>query len=148
MKKLIWVIAIVCTACIVHAQDPASWTFTAKKIDAKTFEINLSATLDDDWHLYSQTTPDGGPVPTSVSFAKNPLLVLEGKVKEVGTMEKHFEKLFGVQVFQYSEKVDFVQTVKLKANAKTNISGTVEFMLCNDEMCLPPKKVPFNISLK
>ena len=148
MKKLIWLIAIICTVSFVSAQNPVTWNFSAKKVDGKIFEIHLSASIDEDWHIYSQSTPAGGPVPTSVSFAKNPLLVFDGNVKEVGNMEKHFEKLFGVQVFQFSNKVDFVQTVKLKANAKTNVSGTVEFMVCNDEMCLPPKKVPFSIALK
>ena len=46
------------------------------------------------------------------------------------------------------DKVDFVQVVKLKANAKTNVSGNVEFQTCNDEKCLPPKTVNFSIALK
>lgn len=148
MKKLVCLLAIICAVSYTRAQDPVTWKFAAKKIDAKTFEIHLSANLDAEWHLYSQSTPAGGPAPTSVTFAKNPLLVFEGSVKEVGNMEKHFEKLFGVQVFQFSDKVDFVQTVKLKSNVKTNLSGTVEFMVCNNEMCLPPEEVPFNLLLK
>ena len=148
MKKLVCLVAIICAVSYTQAQEPVTWKFAVKKIDAKTFEIHLSANLDEGWHLYSQFTPKGGPVPTSVSFAKNPLLVFEGIVKEAGDMEKHFEKLFGVQVFQFSNRVNFVQTVKLKSNVKTNLSGTVEFMVCNDEMCLPPKEVPFSLSLK
>ncbi|HVT85047.1 MAG TPA: protein-disulfide reductase DsbD domain-containing protein [Chitinophagaceae bacterium] len=148
MKKFVYLVAIICSVSYIRAQEPVTWKFAVKKIDPKTFEIHLSANLEAEWHLYSQSTPAGGPVPTSVTFAKNPLLVFEGGVKEVGNMEKHFEKLFGVQVFQFSDKVDFVQTVKLKSNVKTSLSGTVEFMVCNDEMCLPPKKVPFNLALK
>ena len=63
-------------------------------------------------------------------------------------LEQRHELLFGVHVKQFSSKVDFVQIVKMKSNAKTNLSGSVEFMVCNDEMCMSPKAVPFNISLK
>lgn len=148
MKKLLCLIAVTGSVLFSQAQNPVTWNFTAKKIDSKTFEIHLTANIESGWHTYSQSTPEGGPVPTSISFAKNPLLTFDGKAKEVGAMEKHFEKLFGVQVFQFSDKVDFVQTVTLKANVKTNLTGGVEFMVCNDEMCLPPKTISFNLSLK
>jgi thiol:disulfide interchange protein DsbD len=48
-------------------------------------------------------------------------------VKEVGSMEKFMDKNLGISAHQYSNKVDFVQVVKIKSNAKTNVSGSVEF---------------------
>ena len=57
-------------------------------------------------------------------------------------------RLIGVEVYQFSNKVDFVQVVKLKNAVKTTVSGSVEFMTCNDEECMPPKKQPFSIALK
>jgi thiol:disulfide interchange protein DsbD len=69
-------------------------------------------------------------------------------VKETGKLETHFEKLFDVEVKQYSDKVDFVQTVTVKGNVKTNVAGKVEYMLCNDKECLPPKEVNFSIALQ
>ena len=116
-------------------QNPVSWSATSKKIADKTYEIHLTANIDNGWHTYSQTTPDGGPVPTSITFTKNPLLTLDGKTKEVGKLEKHYEPLFGVDVKQFSEKVDFVQTIKLKAPVKTSVNVAVEFMVCNDKQC-------------
>lgn len=149
MKKLFLSMVVLLAVMAASAQEqPVSWSFDAKKIADKTYEIRLTAKIDDEWHIYSQTTPDGGPVPTSISYAKNPLLTIEGGTKEVGKMEKHFEKLFGVEVLQFSNKVDFVQTVKLKASVKTNITGKVTFMVCNDEMCMPPTSVPFSLALK
>ncbi len=134
--------------CFAQDENPVKWSFEAKKIADKTYEIRLTAKIENEWHIYSQSTPDGGPVATSVTYSKNPLLSIEGGIKEIGKLEKHFEKLFGVEVLQFSNKVDFVQVVKLKANVKTNLSGKVEFMVCNDEMCMPPKAIPFSISLQ
>lgn len=131
-----------------QVKNPTSWTFSAKMIAPGKYEIHMTAVADKGWHIYSQNTPDGGPVPTSFSFTKNPLVTLDGKVKEVGKLEKKHEELFGVDVHQYSGTVDFVQVVKVKPGIKTNVSGSVEFMLCNDKECLPPTTKSFTISLK
>jgi thiol:disulfide interchange protein DsbD len=87
-------------------------------------------------------------LPTNVTINNNPLLKIDGKVKEVGSMEKFQDKNLGISAHQYSNKVDFVQVVKIKSNAKTNVSGSVEFQTCNDKKCLPPKTVNFDIALK
>ncbi|HUZ60732.1 MAG TPA: protein-disulfide reductase DsbD domain-containing protein [Hanamia sp.] len=129
-------------------QNPVSWIATSKKINDKTYEIHLTANIDNGWHTYSQTTPDGGPVATSITFTKNPLLILDGKTKEIGKLEKHYEPLFGVDVKQFSNKVDFVQLVKLKAPVKTSVNVAVEFMVCNDKQCLPPSTRKFTVALK
>jgi hypothetical protein len=66
----------------------------------------------------------------------------------VGKLEQHAEPLFGVDVKQFSNKVDFVQVVKVKGNIKTVVAGTIDFMVCNDKQCLPPSSQKFSISLK
>lgn len=129
-------------------KNPVHWTFTSKKINETTFEVVISAKLDQGWHIYSQTTPDGGPTPTAISFSKNPLVTLDGTAKESGKLEQKHEKLFGVDVKQFSGKVDFIQTVRLKGKAKTAVNGTVEFMTCNDRECLPPKTQKFSVVLQ
>ena len=131
-----------------QVQDPVNWSFLAKKTADKTYEIHLTATIESGWHIYSQSTPDGGPIPTAITFAKNPLAIMDGGIKEVGKLEQHNEPLFGVDVKQYSNKVDFVQVVILKSNVKTAINGSVEFMVCNDRQCLPPKSEKFSIPIK
>jgi hypothetical protein len=130
-----------------QTQDPVEWSFTAKKINPATYEIHLTANIDEGWHIYSQSTPDGGPVATKVSFNKNPLAKPAGKTKEQGKLEQHFEELFGVQVKQFSNKVDFIQTITVKPGIKTLVAGTVEYMACNDKECLPPKTVKFSINI-
>lgn len=129
--------------------NPVQWSFSAKKVGDKTYELQMTANIQEKWHLYSQTQPeDAIAIPTEFVFNKNPLLSFEGNVKEVGKMEVYRDKTLDVTANQYSNSVKFVQTVKLKANAKTNVTGNVEYQTCNDEKCLPPKKVNFNISIK
>jgi thiol:disulfide interchange protein DsbD len=149
MKRIITISFLLLFSNILFAQiqNPVVWTATSKKIADKTYEVHITATIDRGWHIYSQTTPDGGPIPTSITFTKNPLVIVEGKAKEVGKLEKHNEPLFGVDVKQFSNTVDFVQLVKLKAPVKTSMNVAVEFMVCNDKQCLPPSTRKFSVAL-
>ena len=131
----------------LNAQTPYTWAFSAKKISNGVYEIHCVADVSAPWHTYSQLTPAGGPVPTKFSFAKNPMYRLEGPVKENGKMITKHEAVFGVDVKYFEGKVDFVQKVNLKGNAKTNFTGSVEFMVCNDEQCLPPANQKFTVVL-
>lgn len=150
MKKIylfaLMIAAFGCTAA--QSVNPVSWSFASKKIDANTYEVQLIANIQPGWHVYSQDQPsDAIAVPASFSFNRHPLLQFDGKVKEVGKLEKFKDKVLGVTAYQYSEKVVFVQKVKVKGNAKTAVSGKLEFQTCNDEKCLPPKTVSFSVNL-
>ncbi|HJW17821.1 MAG TPA: protein-disulfide reductase DsbD domain-containing protein [Flavisolibacter sp.] len=151
MKRLVLILSAFFTVAIASAQNanPVSWTFTSKKLGEKEYEIQMLATIQQGWHLYSQSQPgDAIAQPTSFQFNKNPLLDMSGKVKEVGKLEKFKDKVLDVSANQYSNKVLFVQKVKMKGKAKTNVTGKLEFQTCNDEKCLPPKSVNFSIALK
>ncbi len=150
MKRLLSSFATLVITLNVSAQlsDPVKWTFASAKKEDKIYNVVITATLPKPWHIYSQTTPQGGPIPTSFSFKTNPLVVLDGKVKEDGKLEIIHDENFGVDVKYYSDKVVFTQTIKLKSPVKTNFMGTLEYMVCNDSKCLPPKKLPFNIQLQ
>ena len=125
-----------------------NWTFESKKLADKKYEVKLIAKVQNPWHIYSTTQPEGGPLPTKITFTKNPLATPEGNVKEVGKMEKHYEEVFEIDTKFFNDKVEFVQIVNVMGNAKTNLTGKVEFMACTNEQCLPPQEVPFTIALK
>lgn len=149
MKKVFLAIAsfFIIGLAFSQAKNPAAFNFQAIKKTAETYEITITATIEKPWHIYSQNTPKGGPVPTKITFKPNPLVKNVGAAVEKGKLEKVFDKTFGVNVMYYSNTVQFVQTVKIKAGTKTNIAGTIEYMVCDDEMCLPPKKVPFEVKI-
>ena len=148
MKKTFVVLISFLTAFVsLRAQSPCAWTFSAKKTAGQTYEIHCTVDVNAPWHTYSQFTPDGGPVATKFTFSKNPLYSLEGPVKEEGKMITRHEAVFGVDVKYFEGHVDFVQLVKLKGNTKTNFSGSVLFMVCNDTECLPPATKTFSLIL-
>ncbi|HYE53434.1 MAG TPA: protein-disulfide reductase DsbD domain-containing protein [Chitinophagaceae bacterium] len=147
MKHLLPILALLVTSSLLAQSDKeVQWTFAAKKISDNVYEIHMTAKVNDDWHIYSQEAGEG-PFATSITFAKNPLIQLDGKVKEAGKLKKVYEKSFDSEVRYYENTVNFVQVVKLKGKAKTNLAGKVEFMVCNDSRCLPPAAVDFKINI-
>ena len=150
MKKISFILICLVTAAWASAQtlNPVSWTFGSKKVGDNIYELQMTATIQPGWHLYSQAQPkDAIAQPTSFIFNKNPLLKLDGKVAEQGRMVKYKDEKLGVSAFQYSDKVVFVQKVKLLGKAKTNVTGKLEYQTCNDQKCLPPKTVNLSIAL-
>ena len=140
--------AVIAGMAFGQMKSPVSWTYEAKKKTTDTYEIIITADVEKPWHIYSQNTGKGGPLPTKISLKPNPLVtVTKGSAKELGKLEKTFDKNFDTDVLFFSDQVQFVQTVKVKAGIKTNISGMVEYMVCNDSKCLPPVKKSFELKL-
>lgn len=129
--------------------SPVSWSYTSKKISDNVYEVYLTAAIQPGWHLYAQSQPaDAIAQPTTFTFSKNPLLQYDGKVKEIGKLEKFHDAKLDVSANQYSGKVQFVQKVKVLGKAKTAVTGKLEYQTCDDEKCLPPKTVNFSVALK
>jgi len=148
MKHLLPILALLfATSVFGQSNKQVQWSFSSKKIAENTYEIHMTATVNDDWHLYAQNVGVEGPVPTSFSFTKNPLLILDKKVKEDGNLVKKKEEVWKGVVNYYENKVNFIQVVKVKGNVKTNLAGKVEFMVCNDSRCLPPSTVDFKVNV-
>ena len=152
MKKIIVFLPVMFFFTQVFAQNPVTWNYSAKKIADKTYEIHFTATIEEPWHIYSQSVPEGGPIPTAISFSKNPLVKISGKVKEVGKLVEKYEEVFKIKVKYYSKKVDFVQVVTLRQvqgdkPVKTTANGAIEYMVCTNEECLPPQNVNFSVNL-
>ena len=147
MKKLAFVLVLIIMMKGLSAQQKLSWTYSAKSLGNNKYEVRMVATPPTGWHIYSQFTPDGGPVPTTFKFNNNALVGLQGAVAEKGKVTTYFDKNFKVNVKYFEGRAEFVQVVTLKGKIKTNLSGEVESMICNDRTCMPPTTNKFNIAL-
>ena len=149
MKKYFFFLfcSIFCSSVLfAQIENPVTWSFSAKKIAPKQYELHMTANIDGNWHLYSQNAGEG-PEPTSFQFSKNPLVKWVGKPAEIGKVESMYDPNFKSTLRFYNKQVDFVQKVTLKSAASTSIKGVVTFMVCNDRRCLPPKDQSFTIKL-
>lgn len=123
------------------------WDFTAKKTADKKYEVNMTATINGNFHLYAINAGVEGPIPTTITFSPNPLLTFQGKPLEKGKKITKVEEVWGGKVNFFEKTVTITQIVNTKTAAKTNLNGKITFMVCNDEVCLPPSEIPFKIAI-
>jgi thiol:disulfide interchange protein DsbD len=150
MKKIIALFTVVCITLSAAAQiqDPVDWSYSVKKVNADTYTFTATAIIEGDWHMYSQTTGKGGPVPTKINFKNNPLVTKVGATKEMAKVKQVYDEIFKTNVRYIGETATYIQTLKVRGGVKTNISGSVEYMVCDDRQCLPPSKKTFDLKLQ
>ena len=143
MKK-IYLFLLLATVSLASVQsqilDPVKWSTSIKKISDTEYDLVSKASIDKGWHLYSQVVPDNGPLPTLFTFEANNAYKDVGKIKESkGITEK--DPVFDMVITSFSNTATFTKRIKLTGNKGTTVKGEVEFMVCDDEKCLPPTYV-------
>lgn len=126
--------------------SPVKWSFNAVPGADGTCWVELNAVVEEGWHIYATQLPsDQGPLPTEIRFTPSDSYQLVDALVEPPAVEE-FDPNFSVQVRHHSNTVTFRQRVR-PTNAKAEVSGEVEYMVCNDMTCLPPVAVPFTVVL-
>lgn len=116
--------------------NPVSWKFSVNKISESEREVVLTASIEKDWHIYSQFTPDGGPMATFISFEKSNKYKLVGKAEEFPAAHKAFDKVFGIDVFYLEKTVNIKQRIIVNTKDAFQLSGTVEYQACQEGKCV------------
>ncbi len=149
MRKVMLLISAFFWFGISQAQmvNPVHWSFKADMISKKEAVLTFTADIEDKFHLYSQNIPDGGPIPTSFSFDPSDAYALDGKVEEVSEGDTLFDKSFNMKLKVFSNQAIFKQKIKLLKEGPVKVTGTLEFMSCDDSRCIPPQEVDFSFDL-
>lgn len=147
MKKIPVYITLVLVlffgAANAQMHDPVKWAFEYKKISATEGELLIKATIEDEWHLYSQDNPPskdglGGATPLLFTFKPNSNYELVGKVEEP-VYKKQYSDIWESNEHFYTGTVVFKQTIKFNAQSKFVISGNVDGQACK-EACVKTGK--------
>ncbi|WP_316750367.1 protein-disulfide reductase DsbD N-terminal domain-containing protein [Pedobacter gandavensis] len=149
MKKISLILSFVLFTVMgasAQIERPVTWSYAAKKISKTEAVVYIKATMESGWHIYSQTLKPGGPQPTKFSFAPSKDYTLVGKTTEPKATT-YFDENFKMNVSYFGNQVVFQQKIKLN-KATVIVKGKVEFMVCNDEKCLPPEEISFSVSVK
>jgi thiol:disulfide interchange protein len=130
--------------CLSGAEDPVQWTLTLEPKSAPPGShvlARFAAKIEPGWHLYSLTTPKGGPIPTTSSLADSP--VMSGfKLYEPKPVRK-LDPNFQIDTETFADEVVLLYDVELKKDAaagSVDITAQVRYQCCNDKSCLPPKR--------
>lgn len=147
MKKVFLFFALI-SVLIGQAQilEPVKWTTSVEKISDTEYQLVSKASVEAGWHLYSQTVPQDGPIPTTFTYDDS-----EGKFKVVGNTseeEGHTvdDPVFDMRIKFFEKSATFKQKVTVTEGVST-IEAFVEFMVCDDSRCLPPTEVELSFKI-
>jgi len=148
MKKLfLFLSLIIATTSFSQIYDPVKWSTSVEKISETEYDLVITSTIEENWHLYSQNVPEDGPIPTAFSFTITSDFELVGKTSEE---EGHMvnDPVFEMKIKYFENKATFKQRIKVLQKNSFKIIGEVEFMVCDDAKCLPPTTVDLEFSIK
>lgn len=146
MKKSLLLSIVSLFLCIgIQAQilEPVKWKVSLQG-EGQEKEIVFHAFIEDGWHLYATDIPQGGPIPTSVSFDELSQVSLKGEITPTQRPHEEYSPLFDMKLGWYDSKIDFKQAVTIDAPDNFKITGYITYQACNDVTCLPPTKYEFS----
>ena len=140
MKKVIILLTFVLSTNVFsQIYDPVKWSTSVQKISDIEYNLIATATIESGWHLYSQVVPEGGPIPTTFTFIDSKHYSLVNKTQEEEGHEID-DSVFEMRIKFFENKAEFKQRV-IVLNDINTIDAEVEFMVCDDEKCLPPNNI-------
>jgi len=144
-KKIVIVLFIAFTALNTYAQNNhISWTASYKAISSTEGEVIINGIVDKGWHTYSQEKNDAVPFPTLISFKENKDYKLSGKAVESNAHEE-FDATLNEKLFVFTEKAEFKQKINITGKSPQTIAFKVEYICCDNTMCLPPTTVDLSV---
>lgn len=150
--KSLGLLIAACTACSSPREAPPAgtnqvvWTATSgapREVPGTGFvvDVDVRATIEDGWHIYSLGQTTGGPVPLSVKVAPSPPYSLAGEPSGPPA-EKAKDANFGIETETYSKNAVIRVPVKLSSTDATSappLEIKLRSQACSDRVCLPAR---------
>ncbi|MGC2658634.1 MAG: cytochrome c biogenesis protein CcdA [Bryobacteraceae bacterium] len=137
------ILGVIACLPIAAKDDPVQWTLkpqSAAIAPGGTAIFELDATIQPGWHLYSPTTPAGGPIITKIKLNDNPAIASYQIYRPAPATR--LDPSFNLETETYVDKAVFfieAQTTK-GATGSATIEAAVRYQACSDVRCLNPVK--------
>ena len=119
-------------ASLSLAQNPVTWTTQAKQIDSLTYDVVITATIEEKWHLYATEMPKDGPLPTEFTFQDStpigPLMHSE--------LITGYDPIFEMELSYFDIKANFYQTLVVADESVQDIKVNLIYQACDDKLCI------------
>lgn len=144
MRRILFSLLATFAAGALWAGGPVRWEFGTKAAADGSIQVTLKAICEEGWHLYALTLPrDDGPFPTVIRVSPSTLFSAGDPIEPapIEVEDPNFQML----VRYHGHETEFAIPLKRGSNEAFQVEGEVEFMCCNDKMCLPPEVVKFSV---
>jgi Disulphide bond corrector protein DsbC len=138
-----WLMLAFCASAVAQTPDPrvdwaASWS--------NPTTLELTAQVEDGWHVYALTQQPGGPISLRVSIDDNPVAGIAG-APSGSTPETRLDPSFNLQTEFYTSSFAVHVPISLKPNAGAGqpIPVSIRFQACSARECKPPKTIHLSV---
>lgn len=140
MRNILTVLVLLVTGLgFSQVQDPVKWKSSIEKISDTEYQLKLDATIEGEWHMYSQFTPEGGPLPLEFIYNN-----AEGNYEPQGKAteseyKKQFNDIFEVDEYYFAKEAHFTHNIKITNPEVKTIQLELSYQACID-MCIQQNK--------
>ena len=147
MKKtssLLFLIILLISSLFAQ-ETPVTWNFKTVKVNDSVAELQFQASIQENWHLYSQVHNNGMEMPIEFTFTSAKNYSRIGKVTEPKPIV-HYDPMFNDTSKYFVNNVTFKQKVKVLQNEPFTIKGRISGQSCIDGRCVAlDQKFSFDI---
>ncbi len=147
MRKIIFLLLAFLAFAKGNSQilDPVKWTTKIEKKSETSYVLSFYGVIEDEWHLYSQFTPDGGPLALEVIFKNGEgNYKLIGKTKE-GKTTTAYNDVFEVNETFFVKNAVIQQEISLVNPKIKNVEVVLNYQVCKQSCINQEKKFSFVI---
>lgn len=128
--------------------DPVDYTQSIKQVSENVVELQVTAIMDEGWHIYSvHTSKESMVIGTELNVPESENYQLIGSVKEP-VPHTEYDPNFKEELSSHGGRVTFSQRLKILSNNDFSVTAEFVYQTCNDEMCLPPEYIDVEFKLK
>ncbi|MGS2740037.1 protein-disulfide reductase DsbD family protein [Sinomicrobium pectinilyticum] len=136
MKYLFSLVAGLLLNAVFPQAGQVTWNTSVEKLSDTEYQLVMTASIIEHWHLYTTDIPGDGPIPTSFTF--------EGAGEDyelVGDLEEsesytEYDNIFDMELSYFDGEAVFKQKIKLLKPGLKAIRGLVEYQACDDQSCI------------
>ena len=147
MRKIIFVLLAFLAFANGNSQilDPVKWTTKIEKKSETNYILTFNGIIENEWHMYSQFTPEGGPLPMEVIFENQKgNYKLIGKAKE-GKTTTAYNDVFEVNETFFVKNAQIQQEIALTNPKIKTIEVALNYQVCKQSCINLEKKFSFDI---
>jgi len=138
MRQLIVFLVLFLGSLSLFSQDddnPVVWSQELNQISDTEYELIMKGEIADEWHIFSQFTPEGGSMPSEFTFVNAGAdYELLGTTSESKTTKK-YEEVFDVEEVFFLKEAIFKQKIKLSNPDLRQIDVNIWYQICK-EVCI------------
>jgi len=153
MIKAVAVLAIA-LAAQDQAPTPIRWSAQPRAPDATAsgvIMVQVTAEIDEGWHLYALDAVEAGPIPTRFSAGPADAFTLQNRDIEKEEPKRALDPNFSVETAYYEGSATFGLPIVVAGGVTSGehrLEVTVRFQACTTRICLRPQTATMKLDVE